>query len=197
MMSFRRLITAIFMAVFVSSGVCADMMSSPHLNDQRNTLSPLSSQTQGRQVPSFDLYDNLYFSASDLWYTHIPVETGADISQIPERTQSIDFSNGPDSRSLSLYALMSLGLLSAPGWMGKLFNGHIHERHHSWELLSISHSKAVSLDYLCPMPVHCFVQTDYITEKFIPQYRMRTIVSSWRKSQLTPDGTAPRGPPLC
>jgi hypothetical protein len=46
------------------------------------------------------------------------------------------------------------------------------------------------------MPVCCFIQPDNAAERLIPQYRIRTVVSSWRKSQFTPDVIASRGPPL-
>jgi hypothetical protein len=108
---------------------------------------------------------------------------------------SIDLTGGPGSIRLCLYALMGLGLCSAPHWIKKLHIGHIPEWYHNGGPFQIGHSLAVSPESLCSVLVYCFVQPVLAAEHFIPQYRLRTVVALWRETQFTLDVIASRGPP--
>jgi hypothetical protein len=50
---------------------------------------------------------------------------------------------------------------------------------------------------LCPAPACCFIQPFHPQNNHLPQYRLRTIISLWWKSQFTPIVLAPRAPPAC
>lgn len=105
--------------------------------------------------------------------------------------------DGQNSVSLCLYALLSLGLCRSAPFVKKLHFGCIPDWYHCGGPSQIGHSFAISPDCLSPAPVHCFIQPDYTaaSEQFSSQYHRRTVVSLWRKSQFTPAVLASRGPP--
>ena len=125
----------------------------------------------------------------------LPVVDG-DIEQACERQAAPILSDGQNSFSLCLYALLGLGLCRSAPWVKRLHLGAIPEWYHDGGPSQIGHSLAISPDCLCSTPVYCFVQPEDAAQDCIPQYRQEIIVSLWRKSQFAPEVIASRGPPL-
>jgi len=188
----RRLTSGIIGALLLAGSVRADMTPVYKPDVGRQHPQCVSDKAEVRQS---GLYERPIIDF-DLGFVHLPSENIAEITppvKVPQH--AIDLTGGPGSANLCLYALMGLGLCSAPHWLKKLHFGHIPEWYHDGGPFQIGHSFAVSPESLCPVPVCCFVQPDNRVEQFITQYRLRTVVSCWRKSQFTPDVIASRGPP--
>jgi len=102
---------------------------------------------------------------------------------------------GQNSFSLCLYALLGLGLCKSAPLVKKFSFGYIPQWYHDGGPAQVGHSLAISPDCLCSAPVCCFVQPDCTAEDHIPQYHFATVVALWRNSQFTPAILASRGPP--
>ena len=131
----------------------------------------------------------------DLWSVEFLPEANADVSQTSEMQHPQILTNGQGSFNLCLSALIGLGLCSSAHWVKRLSFSFVPEWYHDGGPFQIGHSFAVSPESLCPAPVYCFIQLVCTVEDSIPQYRLRTVVSLWRKSQFTPVVLASRGPP--
>ena len=193
----RRLIPGIISLLLFTGIVRADMVSVMKLEVERQASPFAGGRAEGLHAnspsPSESLID-IQFDAGTVLF--LP-EPDAKIRQSTQVSDTLlDLTNRPGSVSLCLYALLSLGLCSAPHWIKKLHLGHIPEWYHDGGPFQIGHSYAISPESLCPVPVDCFIQPDVTAEVFIPQYRLRTIVSCWRQSQFTLEVQAARGPPL-
>jgi hypothetical protein len=176
--------------------VRADMVLEYKPDAERPQSKCVSGQAEVRHSDLFGLYDSPIVVDFDLGSVHFPTELGADIEQPTKVPHSIELSGGPGSFSLCLYALMGLGLCSAPHCVRRLSLGHIPEWYDDAGPFQLGHSLAVSPESLCATLVCCSIQPDETAEPLIPQYHLRTVVSCWRKSQFTPDVIASRGPPL-
>jgi len=139
-----------------------------------------------RPIVDFD-FRSAYFSSENIEDIEQPVE-------VPEHGLVLE--GGPGSMSLCLYALMGLGLCSAPHWIKRISFGHIPEWYHGGGPFQIGHSYAATPKSLCTLQVCCYLPPDVPVEDPIPRYCLGIIVSCWRKSQFTPDVIASRGPPL-
>jgi hypothetical protein len=117
------------------------------------------------------------------------------IGLIPQTPYAIELTGRPDSSSLCLYALMSLGLCSAPHWIRRLSLGFIPQWYHEGDPFQIGHSYAATPESLCSLQVCFLVPPDDQAEHLIPKYRLGAIMSLWRKLQFAPTVLAPRGPP--
>jgi hypothetical protein len=153
-------------------------------------------RTEFQRANLSGLYDSTSISDLDFRFVQFLPKADVEVGQTTGIESSINLTGGPGSVSLCLYAMLGLGLCSAPHWIKKLSIGYIPEWYHNGGPLQIGHSLAVSPESLCPVPVYCFVQPVLATEYLIPQYHHMTVVSLWRKSQFTPDIIASRGPPL-
>lgn len=103
--------------------------------------------------------------------------------------------DGHDSMTLCLYALMGLGLCKSAPWVRKFSFGVVPQWYHDGGPQQIGHSLAVSPDCYCPAPV-CFVQPEPLSDHDLtPQYAWGTVMSLWRHSQATPATLAGRAPP--
>ncbi len=131
----------------------------------------------------------------DLWSVEFLPEANGDVSQTSEVQHPQILTNGPGSFNLCLSALIGLGLCSSAHFVKRLSFGFIPEWYHNGGPFQIGHSYAVMPESLCPAPVYCFIQPVCTVEDSLPQYRLRSVVSIWRKSQLTPTVIASRGPP--
>lgn len=192
----RRLIPGIISLLLFTGMVRADMVSVMKLEVERQASPFAGGRAEGLHAnspsPSESLID-IQFDAGTVLF--LP-EADAKIRQSTQVSNTLlDLTNRPGSASLCLYALMGLGLWSAPHWIKKLHLGHIPEWYHEGGPSQIGHSFAVSPESLCPVPVYCFMQPDETVEELMHKYRLRTIVSCWRKSQFTPETIAARGPP--
>ncbi len=131
----------------------------------------------------------------DLWSVEFLPEANVDVSQTSEIQHPQILTNGQGSLNLCLSALIGLGLCSSAHWVKRLSFGFVPEWYHNGGPFQIGHSFAVTPESLCPVPVCCFVQPVCTVEDSLPQYRLGTVTSLWRKSQFTPVVIGPRGPP--
>lgn len=132
-----------------------------------------------------------------LWSVQLLPKANANMGQASQIQQPQITTDGAGNFSLCLYALIGLGLCKSAPFVKKLSFGFVPEWFHDGGPFQIGHSLAVSPESLCPAPARCFIQPVCTVQPLISQHRLRTIVSLWRKSQLTPDVLlASRGPPL-
>ncbi|OHB76348.1 MAG: hypothetical protein A2Z25_21160 [Planctomycetes bacterium RBG_16_55_9] len=181
--------------LFLAGAARADMAPVFTLYNEQQVSSRVYVQAEIGHNSLSGPYDIPIIVDLDLGTVRFVREAGADIGQPVQLQPSIDLTGGLSSVGLCVYALMGLGLCSAPHWIRRLTFAHIPEWYHDGGPFQIGHSFAVSPESLCPVPAYCFIQPDGSAEEFIPQYRLRTIVSSWWKSQFTPAVLASRGPP--
>ena len=192
----RRLIPSIISLLLFTGMVRADMVSVVKLEVERQASPFAGDRAEGLGANSPSSSESLIDIQFDAGPVRFLPEADAKIRQSTQVSDTLlDLTNRPGSASLCLYALMGLGLWSAPHWIKKLHLGHIPEWYHDGGPFQIGHSFAVSPESLCPVSVDCFVQPDDTVEELIPQYHLRTIVSCWRQSQFTLEVQAARGPP--
>jgi len=196
MIYWRRLIPGIIGSLLFAAFVRADMVPISKVQAEGQQSIPVCVWAEVQSTNLLILYDNPTAVDLDLATVQFLPEAGADARQTSQIPCTIDLTGEPGSCSLCLYALMGLSLCSAPHWVRKLSLGHIPEWYHDGGPFQIGHSFAISSESLYPVPVCCFVQPVGTIYHLIPQYRFRTIVSFWRKSQFTPEVIASRGPPL-
>ena len=192
----RRCITFIIAGLVCAAAVHADMVpvSSPDAGRPRQVY--MCSRTD---IPCPNLsspLNSLSVAHLDIMSVRFLPPVDVDIAQVSQTQHALDLANQPGSLSLCLYALLGLGLCNSAHWVRKISLGCIPEWYHSGGPFQIGHSLAISPESLRPAPACCFIQPVWTAERLIPQYRLRTVVSCWRKSQFTPDVIASRGPPL-
>lgn len=122
---------------------------------------------------------------------------GGHVEQACETQAPPILSDGQNSFSLCLYALLGLGLCRSAPWVKKLHFGAIPEWYHDGGPSQIGHSLAISPDCLCSAPVYCFVQPEDVAEDLSPQYDRGVISPLLRESLFTPTVLASRAPPFC
>jgi hypothetical protein len=197
MMSGRRNITAFFAVLACTVSVYADMMPEPIANSGCGQLPNITcDRTDLQYADSSGPFNYPSVADLDLWPVSLLPEPTADIGQTSEFQNLRSFTDGPGSLALCLYALVGLGLCSSAPLVKKISFEFIPEWYHTGGPFQIGHSHAVTPETLYPVPVCFFVQPVGTTYSLIPQYRLRTIMSFWRKSQFTPDVIASRGPPI-
>jgi hypothetical protein len=191
----RRLISGIICALLFAGFARADMTPVYQPQVDRSPSQCVCDKAQVRQAAPSDLFDRPVIDL-DFGSVEFSSENTTEIAPPVKAPQhAIDLNGGPGSANLCLYALVGLGLCSAPHWIRRLHFGHIPEWYHDGGPFQIGHSFAVSPESLRPVPVYCFIQPDDTAEEYIPRHRLGTIVSLWRKSQFSPDVFASRGPP--
>ncbi len=195
MINRRKLLITVGLVLLVTTGVYANMVPVSRLDAGRRQLPHVCGRTDLQ-------YTNLSSPSNfpsvghlDLWSVEFLPEANADVSQTSEIQHPQILTNGPGSLNLCLSALIGLGLCSSAHWVKRLSFGFVPEWYHNGGPFQIGHSYAVTPESLCPVPVCCFVQPVCTVEDSIPQYRLGTVVSLWRKSQFTPTVLVPRGPP--
>ena len=192
----RRLITAVFGAIVFTTSVYADMIPISLSDGRPQKSSDIFPCQKAFQHTSLSGSSNCLSVADlDLWSVKFYPEASSDLSYTSEIQPPKIFTNRLGSFNLYLSALISIGLCSSVHWMKKHSFGFIPEWYHSGGPHQIGHSFAMTPDFLRTAPVCCFIQPVYTVEDSIPQYRLRTVVSLWRKSQFTPTILASRGPP--
>jgi len=192
----RELLIAVIGTLVLTSVTYADMISLFRVDTGRRQSSlVVCDRTDLHYTNLFS--PSVFPSAANLdsWSVEFSLEANADVSQTSEMQHPQILTNGPGSLSLCLYALMGLGLCSSAHFVKRLSFGFVPEWYHNGGPFQIGHSFAVSTESLCPAPVYCFNQPVCKVEDSLPQYRLRTVVSLWRKSQFTPVVIASRGPP--
>ena len=192
----RRIITAIIGVIVATVSVYADMTPVSQ-SDAKCVQSSNACSLAELQYTNLSRPSNFPSVASlDFWSVEFLPEANADVSQTSEIQHPQILTNGQSSFNLCLSALIGLGLCSSAHWVKRLSFGFIPEWYHNGGPFQIGHSYAVTPESLCPVPLCCFVQPVCTVEDSLPQYRLRTIVSLWRKSQFTPVVLASRGPPF-
>jgi hypothetical protein len=191
----RRYIVAIVGGLLITAAGYADMVS--------------ASQPGAGCRPSPDVYSspslayaNSVSPFSSLGVADLGVLPGQflpqrdfNAEQVNQSHQPQALTDGTSSLSLCLSALMGLGLCGSIHWFKRLHWGAIPEWYHDGGPFQIGHSHVVTPNSLCTVSAYCFIQPDYNADDPIPQYRLGTIMSLWRKSQFTPNVLASRGPP--
>ena len=195
MINRRKLLITVGLGLLVTTGVYADMAPVSQ-SDAKCVQSSNACRLKKLQYTDFISPSN-FPSVANLysWSVEFLPEANADVSQTSEIQHPQILTNGPGSLNLCLSALIGLGLCSSAHWVKRLSFGFIPEWYHDGGPFQIGHSYAVTPESLCPAPVCCFVQPVCTVEDSLPQYRLGTVTSLWRKSQFTPTILVPRGPP--
>jgi len=193
----QKLIMSVVGALIVTASVYADMMpmSAPDIGCGQSPY-VLSGQTDLRYSDFSSPLNYPGVADLDLWPVGHLLEPTADTGQTSQIQNLRSFTDGPGSFALCLYALIGLGLCRSAPRIKKLSFEFIPEWYHDGGPFQIGHSFAVTPETLYPTPACCFAQTVCTVEGSLTQYRLRTIVSLWRKSQFTHDVIASRGPPI-
>lgn len=196
MINRRKLLITVGLVLLVTTGVYADMTPVSQ-SDAKRVQSSNACRLAELQYTNLSSPSNFpSVGHLDSWSVEFLPEASADVSQTSEIQHPLSLTNGQGSLNLCLSALIGLGLCSSAHWVKRLSFGFVPEWYHNGGPFQIGHSYAVTPESLCPVPVSCFVQPVCTVEDSLPQYRLRTIVSLWRKSQFTPVVLVPRGPPL-
>jgi len=186
----RKITAGIIGGFLISAAAYADMapVSAPDAGPRQ------SSYVCGRTDLQYTNFPNI--TGLDLWSVAFLPRPNADVRQTSQAQYPPSLTDGASSFSLCLYALMGLGLVRSAPWVKKLSFGFVPEWCHDGGPFQIGHSHAVTANNLSLTPACCFFQPARVVEDLIPQYRLGTVVSLWRKSQFTSTVLAPRGPPL-
>ena len=192
----RKQILGLIVALLVAGAARADMVLVSERDSERRPLRHACAQMEFQHADSSGLYDSSV--AVDLGFGPVQFLPQVSVDYVGQTSQApyaMELTGRPDSSSLCLYALMSLGLCSAPHWVRRLSLGFTQEWYHEGGPFQIGHSHAVTPESLCSLQVCFLAPPDDPAEHLTPQHRFRTILSLWRKSQFTPTVLAPRGPP--
>jgi hypothetical protein len=120
----------------------------------------------------------------------------AEAGQPSETKPAQILTDRQNSVALCLYALLGVGLCQSAPLVRKLHVGSIPDWYCSGRPYQIGHSIAISPDCLIAVPAVCFIQPGCLAaQDSLIRYRLRTVASLWRKSQLTATVLASRGPP--
>jgi len=193
----RKQILGLVVALLVAGAARAGMVPVSERDGERKPPRHVCSRTEFQHADLSGLYDSSV--AVDLDFGPVRFLPQAGVDDIGETSQSpyaIELTGGPDSSGMCLYALMSLGLCAAPHWVRRLSSGFVPEWYHEGGPFQIGHSHAATPESLYSLQVCFLAPPVHTAESIVPHYRLRTIVSLWRKSQFTPAVLAARGPPL-
>jgi len=195
MIGWRKLITAIIGGVVVTAVARADMVPVSRSDAEPRQPARVCGQIDLQHTNLANPLDCTGVADLDLWSTGSLPEANADAGQTSQIQPPQTLTNGPSSLSLCLSALIGLALCNSGHWVKRISFGFVPEWYHNGGPFQIGHSYAVTPESLCPVPVCCFVQPVCTVEDSLPQYRLGTVTSLWRKSQFTPTVLVPRGPP--
>ena len=192
----RRVSLAAIVGLAVTATAWADMVPTSELDVARRQSVNVCACSAWQSTTVFPSHTRLGIAGHGFApFSPLPVAK-TDVGQSGQ-THSLQLvTDGQGSLSLCLYALVGLGLCSAPHWAKRLSFGHIPEWYHSGGPFQIGHSLAVTPESLRSGPVCCFVQPDCATGQPQLAYHRGTIAPLLRKSLLTPNTLAARGPPL-
>jgi hypothetical protein len=192
----RRIITAVIGGLVFTATVYADMTPVSQSDAKRVQSSNACRLAELQYTNLSSPYNPPSVTELDLWSVEFFPEAKADVSQTAEIQHLQILTNGQGSLNLCLSALIGLGLCSSAHWVKRISFGFVPEWYHNGGPFQIGHSYAVTPESLCPVPVCCFVQPVCTVEDSLPQYRLGTVTSLWRKSQFISDVIASRAPPI-
>jgi hypothetical protein len=193
----RKQILGFIVALLVTGATRADMLPVPERDGERKPPRNVCDRVEFQYANVSALHDSYVAVDLDFGPVQLLPQVGKDDTGQTSRTSyAIELMGRPDSSSLCLYALMGLGLCSAPHWVRRLSLGFIPEWYHEGGPFQIGHSHAATPESLGTLQVCFLVPPDNHAEHLIPQYRLRTIPSLGRKSQFIPSVITSRGPPL-
>jgi hypothetical protein len=198
MMSWRSSITAVIGILIVSTVACADVVSMSNVYTQGRFFSPVHFQSQNqRQAQLFSPNDDLCFLALNIGHTPLSLETTTESGLSAEAPYSIELADEPGSRGLCLYALMGLGLFSAPNWIKRLAFVHFPEWYYDGSHFQIGCDFAATSESLYRLPACYLLPPDITARNSLLKYRQQGATLSFLPtSQFTPETAASRGPPL-
>jgi hypothetical protein len=186
----------LMVALLVAGATRADMVRVSDRNGERERPWPMCSRMEPQGVDCPGPYDSLVAVDLDFRPVQFLPQAGAvGVGQTSKAPRTMELTGGPDSSGICLYALMSLGLCSAPHWIKKLHFGHVPEWYHEGGPFQIGHSRAATPESLCSLKVCLLAPPQDRAENSLVRYCLRTSLSLWRKSQFTPTVRASRGPP--
>jgi len=190
----RNILIALFGVLTLPATLRADLTPvSP--SDAGQRPSPIACvATEPPRALSCDLFEGAGVANLDLLpVPSLPTANG-DVVPTGETPPVQILTEGQNSFSLCLYALLSLGLCKSVPLVKKFSFGYVPQWYHDGGPAQIGHSLAISPDCLSSAPA-CFVQPESPAEEHIPRYFFATVVSLWRNSQFTPAVLASRAPP--
>jgi hypothetical protein len=191
----RRFITAVIGGLLVTAAGYAGMVPASQPGTGRGPSAAVYSSSSLLHTNPSILLDSPGVADLGLVRFQFLPEKNLDGEQASQSQHPHALTDGTSSLSLCLSALMGLGLCGSIHWVKRLHFGFIPEWYHDGGPFQIGHSRAVSPNTLCTVPAYCFIQPVCTSENPIPQYRLGTIMSLWRKSQFSPDALASRAPP--
>ena len=196
-MKIKRGFFLIFLGVFVfTAAVHADMIPVSQecavCRQSTESCARASYQDESLSGP----FNCTCISDIDLWSVDFSPEEVVETRQIPEIEQLHRLTDEHNNLEFCLSALISLGLCCSVRWMKRHSLGFIPEWYHEGGPFQIGHSHAVMPGTLCPAPPCCLVQPSCTPDNHLRRYCLKTVISTWRKSQFTPAVIASRGPPL-
>jgi len=193
----REKILGLIVALLVAGVARADMVPASERDSARKPLRHVCSRMEFQHANFSGLYDSSVAADLDFGPVRFLPRAGVDdVGQTSQTPHAMELTGGQDSSSMCLYALMSLGLCAAPHWVRRLSSGFVPEWYHEGGPFQIGHSHAATPESLYSLQVCFLAPPVHTAESIVPHYRLRTIVSLWRKSQFTPAVLAARGPPL-
>jgi hypothetical protein len=195
MTNWRKLLVAIIGALVVTTAVHADMMPMSKSDAECRQVPFVSGATDLHYANLSGRCNGLTVADAGLWSVQLLPQANADFGHTSVQHPQIS-ADGAGNLGLCLYALIGLGLCRSAPYVKRLSFGFVPEWFHDGGPFQIGHSFAVSPESLCPAPACCFIQPVCTEQPLISQYRLRTIVSLWRKSQFTPLVLASRAPPF-
>jgi hypothetical protein len=197
-MSGEKVLFGFLAGLFITTAVNADMVSVSQSGGGYERLSAVSAGADIQVTNALGPVICLNLAEVEYLPVGLLPKEVTQSSQTAPIAHSIDLRNEPGSLNMCLYALMGLGLCSSVHLVKKIHLGFIPEWYHDGGPFQIGHSFALSPQSLSPVPAYCFIQPDSAIANLLTfnKFRLRTIMSLWRKSQFTPDVIASRGPPI-
>ena len=175
---------------------CADMMSVPPMEVGYRQSARVCSKVEGQRTDSIFPFDCPNVMDLNLEPFQLSPGAGTDPGRHSKTQPPQILTDGQNSLSLCLSAIIGLGLCSSAHYVKRLSLGFIPEWYHNGGPFQIGHSFVVERDSVSPIPVRCFVQPVRTVEDVVSQHCCGTFVCLGRKSQSTPNVITPRGPPL-
>lgn len=196
MINGRRITAVVLGALVVTATGYADMVPMSSVDVGRGVSLPVPAPSIVPSAGSLAPFGPLSTADLHMWSIRFLPAGNENAVQTAATQSSPGVTNGPDSLTLCLSALLGLGLCSSVHWVKRLSFGFIPDWYHDGKPFQIGHSHALMPTCLYPVLARCFIQPDYTAKDAVAQYRLGTIVSIWETSQFTPRVLGSRAPPL-